>query len=224
MESMKWDTISFDCYGTLVDWESGIADVFCDTAATDGVTLDRDAVLTAYHEIEPKVQAGSYRLYREVLSETALRVAEWLGWPLTHSGVSFLAESLPDWPVFEDTRPALERLKSRFDIAILSNIDDDLLQATLARIAVEFDWTVTAENTRSYKPAHPHFREAIRRAGGDRGRLLHAAQSYYHDIAPATGLGLSAIWINRKGEDQPAGRSPLLTVRNLAALADWLEV
>ncbi len=224
MESMKWDTISFDCYGTLVDWESGIADVFCDAAATSGVTLDRNAILTAYHEIEPKVQAGSYRLYKEVLSETALRVAEWLGWPLTHSGASFLAESLPDWPVFEDARPALERLKSRFDIAILSNIDDDLLQATLARIAVEFDWTVTAQNTRSYKPAHPHFREAIRRVGGDRGRLLHAAQSYYHDIAPATGLGLSAIWINRKGEDQPAGRSPLHTVRNLAALADWLEV
>lgn len=221
---MKWDTITFDCYGTLVDWETGIAGAFCDTAANHGVTLERDEVLTAYHEIEPKVQAGSYRPYAEVLCETAVRVAERLGWPLTKSGASFLAESLPDWPLFEDTRPALERLKSRFDIAVLSNIDDDQLQTTLARIAVEFDWTVTAQNTRSYKPAHSHFKEAIRRVGGDHGRLIHAAQSYYHDIGPATGLGLSSVWINRKGEDQPAGHNPLHTVRNLAALADWLEV
>lgn len=224
MKSPNWETITFDCYGTLVDWETGIAQAFCDAAATDGITLDSGEVLAAYAKIEPKVQGGSYRDYREVLSDTALRVAERLGWPLAQSGASFLSESLPDWPVFVDTRPALERLKSRFNIAILSNIDDDLLEETIQRISVEFDWTVTAQAVRSYKPAHRHFKEALRRVGGDHTRLLHAARSYFHDISPATELGISAVWVNRKGVSQPDGRKPLHEVKDLGELADWLEV
>lgn len=220
---MNWDTITFDCYGTLVDWEAGITGSFIDAAAADGVSLDADEVITAYHRVERRVQAGAYRRYHDILCETALRVAERLGWPLTPRRADFLAETLPDWPVFDDTRPALERLKSRYRLAILSNIDDDLLAATIERIGVEFDWTVTAQGTRSYKPAHGHFREALRLLGGARERWLHAAQSYFHDIRPARELDVSAVWVNRKDEVQPEGPAPLHVVRDLAELADWLS-
>jgi 2-haloalkanoic acid dehalogenase type II len=219
---MNWDTLTFDCYGTLVDWETGIARAFQEEAARDGLVLERDEIVAAYHDVEAKVEAGPYRPYREVLGETALRVAERLGWPLTPGRAGFLADSLPDWPMFPDTRPALERLRRRFTLAILSNVDDDLLQATLKRIGVEFDWTVTAQRTRSYKPAPGHFKEAVRRVEGRKDRLLHVARSRFHDIEPATRLGLAAVWVNRKGEALGDGPRPLRVVADLAELADWL--
>lgn len=221
---MGWDTITFDCYGTLVDWERGISGAFLEAAGADGVDLAPGEVIAAYHRIEPLVQADAYRRYREVLRETALSVAEELNWRLTPTRADFLADTLADWPLFEDTRPALRRLKSRFSLAILSNVDDDLLWRTLERIGVEFDWVVTAEQTRSYKPAHEHFREALRRLRGGRERWLHAAQSYFHDIRPAGELGVAAVWVNRKQEIQPEGPAPLLVVRDLAELADLLGV
>jgi 2-haloalkanoic acid dehalogenase type II len=219
---MNWTTVSFDCYGTLVDWESGISNAFRETAAADGIDLERAAIIAAYHKVEPQIQATEYRLYRDVLAETARRVAAQLRWDLDPGRAGFLAESLPDWPVFAETRPALERLKSRFAIAILSNIDDDLLQATIQRIGVDFDWTVTAQQVRSYKPAHAHFREALRRVGS-RGNLLHAAQSYFHDIRPAAELGIPAVWVNRLDEQAAEGGEPLQVLRDLTELADWLN-
>lgn len=220
---MTWDTISFDCYGTLVDWESGISQAFIDAAAQDGLEFEREAIIHTYHIVEPVVEAGPHRPYREVLAETALGVAAKLDWPLAPERSGFLAESLPDWPVFEDTRPALERLKSRFQIAILSNVDDDLLAGTIGRIGVEFDWLVTAQQTRSYKPAHGHFLEAVRRLDGRPERLLHAAQSWFHDMRPTTELGIAAVWVNRGGDAVGEGARPLHVVENLAGLADWLE-
>lgn len=220
---MTWDTISFDCYGTLVDWEAGISQAFIDAASQDGLKFEREAVIHAYHIVEPIVEAGPFRPYREVLAETALGVAEKLDWPLDPQRSGFLAESLPDWPVFEDTRAALERLKSRFQIAILSNVDDDLLAGTIARIGVEFDWFVTAQQARSYKPARGHFLEAIRRLEGRPERLLHAAQSWFHDMCPTTELGLAAVWVNRGGDAAGDGARPLHVVGDLTGLADWLE-
>jgi 2-haloalkanoic acid dehalogenase type II len=214
-------TISFDCYGTLVDWEGGISAAFQKAASQDGINLQRPAIIAAYHEVEPQIQATDYRPYREVLGEAATLVASRLGWELNPDRAGFLAESLPDWPVFADTGAALGRLKSRFSIAILSNIDDDLLQATIDRIGVEFDWTITAQQIRSYKPAHPHFQEGLRRAGGQ-GNLLHAAQSYFHDIRPAAELGIPAVWVNRKNEPAGDGGDPLRMVTDLTDLADWL--
>jgi 2-haloalkanoic acid dehalogenase type II len=221
---MTWDTISFDCYGTLVDWESGISQAFIDAAAQVGLEFERETIIQAYHIVEPIVEAGPFRPYREVLAETALGVADKLNWPLTPEQSGFLAESLPNWPVFEDTRQALERLKSRFQIAILSNVDDDLLAGTIARIGVEFDWRVTAQQIQSYKPAHGHFLEAIRRLEGRPDRLLHAAQSWFHDIIPTSELGLAAVWVNRGGEDLGEDANPLHVVGNLAELAEWLDV
>lgn len=221
---MAWETVTFDCYGTLVDWETGITQAFLDSAAEDRIALEPAEIIAAYHAVEPKVEAAPYRRYRNVLEETALRVAKQLGWPLMPGRAGFLADSLPDWPVFPDTRPALERIRSRFRIAILSNIDDDLLAATIRRIGVEFDWTVTAEQTRSYKPAPAHFREAIKRVDGRRECLLHAAQSCFHDIRPACELGLSTVWVNRKSERPDDGPHPLHEVADLIGLADWLDV
>ena len=219
---MDWDTITFDCYGTLVDWETGIVEAFAGAAKADGIGVSAGAVLAAYHEVEPRIQRGTYRRYREVLRDTALEIAQRFDWSLPPERAEFLADSLPDWPVFDDTRPALERLKARYKLAILSNIDEDLLAGTLERVGVEFDWTLTAEQTRSYKPAHGHFREALSRLGSDSDRWLHVAQSYFHDIRPARDLGVSAVWVNRKDEARPGGPAPVHVVRDLQGLADWL--
>jgi 2-haloalkanoic acid dehalogenase type II len=219
---VDWTTLSFDCYGTLIDWESGIAAAFREAAVSAGVELLPDAIVAAYHAAEPEVQAAAYRPYREVLRETATRVAARLGWRLDPSQAGFLADSLPAWPPFPDTRPALERLRTRFRLGVLSNIDDDLLEASVARIGVEFDWAVTAQQVRSYKPAAPHFEEALRRVSGGRARLLHVAQSQYHDIRPAAALGVAAVWVNRKREPRDADAQPLHEVRDLLELASWL--
>lgn len=221
---MDWDTVSFDCYGTLVDWETGITDAFKAAAARDGLELEAADIIAAYHQVEPAVQADAYRPYREVLGEVALRVADRLDWKLAPEEAGFLANSLPDWPVFADTRPALQRLKSRFRIAILSNIDDGLLAATIERIGIEFDWTVTAQQIRSYKPDHGHFLEALRRVEGGREHLLHAAQSLFHDIRPASELGIAAVWVNRQAEGLGEGLRPVRVVKSLKELADWLVV
>lgn len=220
--SLGADTITFDCYGTLVDWEGGITQAFMREAALDRVELSAEQIIEAYHHEEPKVQTDSYRPYRDVLAETAVRVAERLSWALPHSRAGFLAESLPDWPVFDDTRAGLERLKSSYKLAILSNIDDDLLRATIDRIGVDFDWVITAQQVRSYKPAHAHFSEAVRRVEAAEGRLLHAAQSLFHDIRPATELGIACVWVNRKGERLAPGCEPLKIVRDVAGLAGLL--
>jgi 2-haloacid dehalogenase len=221
---MEWETVSFDCYGTLVDWETGITRAFEREAARSGLDLSDRDVISAYHDVEPQVQANRYRPYRDVLGETAVRVAERLGWTLPAARASFLAASLPDWPVFADTRPALERLQSRFELAILSNIDDDLLRATVERIGVDFAWTVTAQQMQSYKPARAHFAEAIRRVGGRKDRLLHVAQSRFHDVRPAMELDLAVIWVNRQAEEAEEGLRPRHVVSDLAELADWLGV
>ena len=221
---MNWDTLTLDCYGTLVDWETGITRAFASAAAKDGVELEPAAIMAAYHEIEPRVQGVEYRRYREVLAETALGVAERLDWQLSTARAGFLADSLPDWPIFADTRAALQRLKPCLQLAILSNVDDDLLAATMQRIAVDFDWTVTAEQTRSYKPNHAHFQQTLDRMNDGGSRWLHAAQSYYHDIRPAGELGIPAVWVNRKNEERPPGPPPLQVVKNLGELADWLGV
>ena len=219
--SRRFDVVTFDCYGTLVDWEGGIADAFAREAASDRVTLDRSEVLRAYHEVEPEVEASEHRPYRHVLAETAVRVARRLGWPLADERAGFLADSLPEWRPFSDTNTALRRLADAgHRLGILSNVDDDLLEETRRLLTVPFGVVVTAEQVRSYKPAHGHFLEARRRIG--RARWLHAAQSFFHDVVPATALGIPVAWINRKAEPRPAGPPPAVELSDLAALADWL--
>lgn len=214
-----FDIITFDCYGTLVDWEDGISGAFLRAAAADGVRLSREQVLSAHAEIEPQLQAGPYRSYRGVLEETARRVAERLGW--SPRGTAFLPDSLVGWRPFDDTVPALKRLReSGLRLGILSNIDDALLAGTLEALDVSFDLLVTAEQVRSYKPAEAHFLEAQRRIG--ERRWLHAAQSWFHDVEPAVAMSIPVAWINRKAE-RPAGDArPDRELPTLTELADWL--
>jgi len=216
-----YDFITFDCYGTLMDWESGIAEAFAQSSAVDGVTLGTAAVLAAYADIEPEVEAETYRTYRAVLTETARRVARRFGWPLSEERASFLADSLPNWRPFTDTNSALRRLGAAgYRLGILSNVDDDLLAGTLRHFSVKFDLLVTAQQVRAYKPAHKHFLAARERIGTR--RWLHVAQSYFHDVVPARALGIPVVWINRKRSAAPDGGQADREFRTLADLADWL--
>jgi 2-haloalkanoic acid dehalogenase type II len=217
-----YDIVTFDCYGTLIDWEGGIASAFIDAAAADGVQLTRDAVIAAYEIVEPQVEHEEFRIYREVLHETAVHVAQRLGWPLSHERAGFLAASLPNWKPFPDTNGALDRMKSAgVRLGILSNVDDDLLAATRRHFSVGFDLIVTAQQVGSYKPALAHWR-AAREAIGD-ARWLHAAQSNFHDIVPANSIGLPTAWINRRGQTALPGGEPAHEFPDLAGLAEFLE-
>jgi 2-haloalkanoic acid dehalogenase type II len=215
-----YDVITFDCYGTLIDWNGGITGAFAKAIAETGGGLDAARVFEAYEPIEAAVEAEGYRSYREVLTESTRRVARGLGWALPEARAGFLAESLPLWPPFPDTNAALERLfKAGYQLGILSNVDDALLAGTRKHFTVPFDPIVTAQQVRSYKPAAGHFLAARERIGGR--RWLHAAQSHFHDVTPAQRHGIPTAWINRtrrvRGEPRPDRE-----VSTLAELADWL--
>ncbi|MBI4512548.1 MAG: haloacid dehalogenase type II [Gemmatimonadetes bacterium] len=217
-----FDVLTFDCYGTLIDWESGITKAFAAEAARRGVPPEPARVVQAYRDIEAEVEAGPYRPYREVLREAGLGVARRLGWTMAPERAGWLAASLPLWTPFADTNPALARLRRRFHLAILSNVDDDLLAETMRHFSVTFDWVVTAQQVRSYKPRPAHFQEGIRKAGGAE-RILHVARSVFHDVEPAADLGLAVAWVNRAAETVPnGGPSPEFIVSNLLELADVL--
>ena len=217
-----YDVVTFDCYGTLVDWESGIAGWLEEAAQTDGVSLSRAQILAAYAEIEPAVEAETYRSYRDVLTETALRISRRFTWHLAPEKARGLAASLPAWKPFSDTNPALEKLAADgYRLGILSNVDDDLLAGTRRHLAVPFDLLVTAEQVRSYKPAPGHFEEARRAIG--QGRWLHAAQSHFHDVVPCRALGIPVVWVNRKEEPVHPDIGPDMMVRTLADLVDRLS-
>jgi 2-haloacid dehalogenase/putative hydrolase of the HAD superfamily len=217
----RYDVITFDCYGTLIDWESGIANAFLTTAAADGVTLTREAVLRAYAETEHRVQAQSYRPYREILRDTAVRVAAMVGWPLVAERADFLVDSLPSWRPFPDTNAALERLAAVSRLGILSNIDDDLLAATREHFTVDFDIIVTAQQVRSYKPGHAHFQTARELIGSS--SWLHAAESNFHDVVPTNILGIDNAWINRQRQRELPGGTPKYKFDDLAGLAEAMS-
>jgi 2-haloalkanoic acid dehalogenase type II len=218
--SRPYDVVTFDCYGTLIDWDRGIRGAFERAVAETGAGVDARRALEVYEEVEAEVEAEQYRRYREVLVETARRVAKRLGWALPESKASFLPESLPFWIPFPDTNAALERLfRAGYRLGILSNVDDDLLEGTRRHFTVPFDVIVTAQQVGSYKPAPGHFVAARERLGG--ARWLHAAQSHFHDVTPARRHRVPTVWVNRKrlvrGEPRPDRELSTLT-----ELADWL--
>ena len=222
LTTLPYDIITFDCYGTLIDWDGGITAAFQEAARVDGINLDSDAIMAAYHDIEPAVEEQDYRPYREVLKEVAVRGAARLGWPLDANRSGFLAESLGDWTPFPDTNPMLERLReSGYQLGILSNIDEDLFARTRRHFTVQFDLLVTAERVRSYKPGHTHFLTAKEEIG-DR-RWLHAARSYFHDVVPARALGVPVVWVNREHSKPLGPERPDAEVENLEGLVEWLD-
>jgi 2-haloalkanoic acid dehalogenase type II len=215
-----YDLITFDCYGTLIDWESGILSAFSAEAERRGVNSVGPSLMDQYHEIEAQVETGEFMRYRDVLTTSAARLTQQLGWPAGND--AFLADSLPSWTPFPDTNPALAALKARgYRLGILSNVDRDLIDGTLLHFAVPFDFIITAGDVRSYKPAAGHFRAGSEQAGGY--RWLHAAQSWYHDVVPARQLGIPVVWVNRKDEAIGNDALPAGVVRDMAGLVSWLE-
>ena len=213
-----FDVITFDCYGTLIDWESGITAAFQRAAKEERVELGRHDILREYGVAERAVEQH-YRPYREVLAEAAMQVAQALGWRLSGERAAFLAASLPSWMPFADTNPALEAMREAgLTLGILSNVDDDLLAATLRHFTVPFDLIITAQQVQSYKPRYAHF-ETARRAIGD-ARWLHAAESNFHDIVPTNALGIANAWVNRTAAPELPGGTPSFgEYADLAALA-----
>jgi 2-haloalkanoic acid dehalogenase type II len=214
--AQRFDVVTFDCYGTLIDWEAGMSEAFAAASAADGVHLGPRDVLRVLFEARP---ATEYQTYRARLTDAALRVGDRLGWRISRERAPFFPESLARWRPFPDTNRALERLRDAgYVLGILSNVDDDLLAGTLRHFTVPFEFTVTAQQMRSYKPALAHFRAGRERVAGR--RWLHAAQSYIHDVAPCAQLGIPVAWINRKGE--AASARPDREFGTLTEPADWL--
>ena len=219
--NLPYDVITFDCYGTLFDWNRGLGEALAQAAAADGRPADRGALLAAYHDLEPVVEAELPRPYREVLMETARRVVRRLGWELSPGSAVLLPEGVPAWPPFPDTNPALERLHAAgYALGIRSNIDDDLLAATRRRRTVPFAVVVTAEQVGSYTPAPGHVARARQRIGT--ARWLHAAPSDVHDVVPARALGIPVAWINRRHESPPGDTRPDRECSRFTERADWL--
>jgi len=213
----RWAT--FDCYGTLVDWNGGIRGQL---ERLFGVERE-DELLVRYHEIEPEIQAASPGIsYREVLTLALEQLAEETHLTLPEGEGSALARSLPDWPVFGDVRPGLTEARDRgWKLGILSNTDRDLIEASMDTLAVPFDVAIVAGEIGSYKPAHRHWEVFYEQTGADRRGHVHVAQSLFHDIQPASELGIPSIWINRLGD--PADPRPDLTLTSVADLADALD-
>jgi 2-haloacid dehalogenase len=214
--SDRWAT--FDCYGTLVDWNGGIRGELTRLWPD----ADGDELLVRYHEIEPRVELDSALPYREVLKESLVLLAGHEGLSLPEGERDALASSLPGWPVFPDVPPALAELRERgWRLVALSNTDADFLAASMAAIGVPFDGAIVAGEIGSYKPAHGHWEEFERRFRPEEGRHVHVAASLFHDIAPARELGLPAVWINRLEETSDLSREAELA--DLSALPDTLD-
>jgi 2-haloacid dehalogenase len=207
--------VTFDCYGTLIDWESGAYDAFQKEADRDGFTIDKNALVPLFLNISREIEKGSYELYAEVLRRTAVRAASELGWDLEPSRSGFLPNSVPSWPPFRETNAQLERFAKKFELGILSNIDDKLLGATRRHFRSDFDLVVTAQQVRSYKPDPAHFKECQRRIGGKTG-WVHIASGYETDVEPCLKLKVPVIWVNRHGETLESGaKKPTEEVKNL---------
>jgi len=216
--------VTFDVYGTLIDWETGIWDAFVAEAQRDGFTLSRDELIPMFHEIEREIQSGSYELYAEVLRRTAVEISKRLGWPLEPSRSGFLPESVQRWAPFKETRVQLEKLGKKYSLGLIANIDDKLLGQTRRHIHTDFDLVVTAQQVRAYKPEPAHFTECARRVGGKKG-WVHIASSYYHDVEPCLKAKIPVIWVNRKKETlEPGQKKPTAEVPNLREAAKLLGI
>ena len=214
--------VSMEVYGTLIDWENGIYRAFQEEASKDGFTIDKDELIPLFLKIQREIMAGSYELYAEVLRRTAVRCAAELGWDLEPVRSSFLPNSIPRWAPFRDTNALLERLKKKYQIGLISNIDDKLLGATRRHFRVDFDLVVTAQQVRSYKPDPAHFKECQRRIGGKQG-WIHVATSVYTDVQPCVKLRIPVIWVNRKKEEYEGKGKPDAIVKDLRSAVTMLK-
>ena len=211
-----FEALTFDCYGTLIDWEAGLVAAFRDTLGTSLEEVDDEDLLTRFARHEAAAEAAPYRRYREVLATGLRGVAEELSLDVPASAAERFGRSVVDWPAFPDSAEALRRLKTRYRLGVLTNCDDDLFAASNDRLGVAFDWVVTAQQVGSYKPNVANFDALFARLAADgveQGRILHVAQSLYHDHAPAKRLGMTTVWIDRRHDRPGGGATPAAEAR-----------
>ncbi|MGA2904218.1 MAG: haloacid dehalogenase type II [Candidatus Korobacteraceae bacterium] len=212
LDFAQFEWLSFDCYGTLIDWESGILGYLRPLLQKKDRAIGDAEVLSLYSEFEPREQTGEYRIYRGVLASVVHDFARELRFDVTEAEAEGLADSIPNWAPFADTVAGLRRLHSRYKLAILSNIDDDLFAHSARKLQVPFDCIVTAQQVRSYKPLLNNFEALLQRLKIPRTRLLHVAESLYHDVGPAGLLGIATVRVNRR-QNKPASASKLSDAR-----------
>ena len=226
LDFSRFQVLTFDCYGTLIDWETGIFSALRPILSAHGKTLSDSLLLESYSELEVQAEQGDFRSYREVLQTVVRGFGQRLGFTPTEAETRSLPESLSRWQPFLDTVAALRRLKSRYKLAILSNVDDDLFAFTAPKLGVGFDHVVTAGQAKAYKPSLKLFRLAQERMKATPEFWLHVGQSVYHDVLPAQSLGLATVWVNRPSPRAGAGAAkaaegkPDLEVPDLKTLAD----
>jgi 2-haloacid dehalogenase len=226
LDFRDFDALTFDCYGTLIDWERGILDALRPVLARHPVAPGADELLAVYARCEADLERGEYLPYRDVLAESFRGVCRTWGVTPTVAEVQEFAASPGRWPAFADSAPSLARLATRFRLGVITNCDDDLFARSNAQLGIAFEWIVTAERARSYKPSAQNFELALATIGLGRDRILHVAQSLYHDHVPAKQLGLRTAWVDRRrgrgsfGATPPATATPDLTVPDLQTFAD----
>jgi 2-haloacid dehalogenase len=225
LDFSRFRVITFDCYGTLINWETGILGALRPILMAHGASIDDAEILRLYSELEAEAESSRYQPYREILREVVRGFGVRLGFRASEEEQQSLPNSLADWKPFPDTVAALRQLKTRFKLGILSNIDDDLFAASARRLEIEFDWVTTAGQARAYKPSLEIFRLAQKKMGISPEHWLHAGQSIYHDVIPARSLGTATAWVNRPsprpgaGAAKEASATPDVEVHSVAELA-----
>ena len=204
----SFNVLIFDCYGTLIDWESGIIDALKPALAQNGISVEDNELLELYAEFESEAESSEYVNYKEILKTVALEFALHFNFELKRESEYFISESIKNWVPFLDTVYALNALQRKYKLAILSNIDNDLFIFSAARLGVDFDYVFTAEDIKSYKPAQRNFDYAVSKIGLPKENLLHVAQSLYHDVAVAKSLNISTVWVNRRKDIPGSGATP----------------
>ncbi len=216
--------LTFDCYGTLIDWETGIFSALRPILAAHGKSITDSALLELYSDLEVEAERGEFQSYREVLQSVVRGFGQRLGFTPTTAEIRSLPQSLATWRPFRDTVPALLELKKRYQLAVISNVDDDLFASTAPQLKVSFNHVITAGQARCYKPCLEIFKMAVTRIGVPPAHMLHIGQSIYHDVIPAKSLGISTVWVNRPsprpgaGAAKAASANPDLEVANLTTL------
>lgn len=225
LDFSRFEVLTFDCYGTLINWEAGILPAIHAVLSAHQKDVDDATLLRLYGDFELRSEQGTFRPYREVLASVVRQFGTEFGFTPTAAEVRSLPDSLSTWTPWPDTVSALRQLKSRYCLAILSNVDDDLFAATRPQLEIEFDELVTAQQAQAYKPSLKLFELALNRIHAPAHRVLHVGQSIYHDVIPAQALGLATVWVNRPsarpgvGAVKAAEAKPDLTVSSLAELA-----
>ncbi|MBI3477190.1 MAG: haloacid dehalogenase type II [Acidobacteria bacterium] len=225
MEFSSFTTITFDCYGTLIDWEAGLLPGLRRLLAAHGQTLPDAEILELYGKFEARAESGAYQSYRKVLESVVRQFGEHCGFDPSAGELRSLHESIPEWPAFPDTVAALQKLQQRYRLAIISNIDEDLFAESRKRLGIEFSAVITAQQAHSYKPSLNNFQLALQTLGMQPAQLLHVGQSIYHDVIPAQSLGIRTVWVNRRsarpgvGAVVPADGKPDLEVPDMATFA-----